>query len=127
MILNRFVFQTIMARFPPIRSYLPKQSSEGTLCLQCEALVPKGRQKYCSDACLYLFLENHRWDSVRKNVLRRDGFRCQICSTRFASSKLHVDHIIPVRSGIDPFDQKNMRTLCKECHLSKTRLEKDFF
>jgi 5-methylcytosine-specific restriction endonuclease McrA len=31
--------------------------------------------------------------------------------------------MIPLQMGADPFDKNNLRTLCKECHKSKTKLE----
>lgn len=71
------------------------------------------------------FNESHDWYYVRKAVLRRDGYRCSICHVRKRSSFLDVDHIIPVRMGIDPFDKKNLRLLCKECHKAKSRLDSD--
>lgn len=65
-------------------------------------------------------MRDHIWGVVREDVLRRDGFRCSICHGRRA---LQVDHIIPLQMGADPFDKDNLRTLCKECHKAKTRLE----
>lgn len=59
-------------------------------------------------------------ESLRYNVLRRDGFRCQICG---ASAKegatLHVDHIIPVSKG-GKTEMSNLRTLCDRCNLGKS-------
>jgi 5-methylcytosine-specific restriction endonuclease McrA len=64
-------------------------------------------------------------------------YRCAECNDEFVAKDVEVDHIRPV---IDPkrgftswddyinrlfCDKKNMQTLCKECHLVKTKQEKD--
>ena len=58
-------------------------------------------------------------ESVRYNVMRRDGFRCTICG-RDASDgvKLHIDHIVPVSKG-GKSTMDNLRTLCEECNRGK--------
>jgi len=39
-------------------------------------------------------------DSLRYDVMRRDGFRCRICgATQKDGVRLHVDHIVPVSRG----------------------------
>lgn len=69
------------------------------------------------------FVRNHLWSFVREDVLRRDSYTCSICQKRHRKNKLDVDHIIPVRTGIDPFDKNNLRLLCKDCHKAKTNLD----
>ena len=59
-------------------------------------------------------------DSLRYDILRRDGFRCQICgATAQDGVKLHVDHIIPVSKG-GKTEPSNLRTLCDRCNLGKS-------
>lgn len=59
-------------------------------------------------------------DSLRYDVLRRDGFRCQICGiTAKEGAKLHVDHIIPVSKGGKTI-LSNLRTLCDRCNMGKS-------
>lgn len=36
---------------------------------------------------------------------------------------LEVDHIVAVCNGGDMWDEKNLRTLCKQCHLKKTKTD----
>ena len=59
-------------------------------------------------------------DSMRYDVLKRDGFRCVLCGM---SSKdgavLHVDHIIPVSKGGKSV-MSNLRTLCEKCNIGKS-------
>jgi len=58
-------------------------------------------------------------DSLRYEVLRRDGFRCQICgATANDGVKLHVDHIFPVSKG-GKTELSNLRTLCERCNMGK--------
>lgn len=59
-------------------------------------------------------------DSLRYEVLRRDGFRCQICgATAKDGYKLHVDHIYPVSKG-GKTELSNLRTLCERCNMGKS-------
>lgn len=60
-------------------------------------------------------------DSLRYDVMHRDGFRCVLCG---ASPKndpniaLHVDHILPLSKG-GKTEMSNLRTLCERCNLGK--------
>mgnify|MGYP006286871809 CR=1 FL=1 len=113
-----------MSRYPRISDTPARYGPDGNmLCRNCEAPVPKGRRHYCSDSCMEDFNRNNSWFFVRKDVLRRDNYRCSICRRRFRKSELQIDHIIPVRMGGQYFDKANLRTLCKECHKAKTRLD----
>lgn len=58
-------------------------------------------------------------DSLRYDILRRDGFRCQLCGrTQKDGVKLHVDHIVPIAKGGKTV-KSNLRTLCDRCNLGK--------
>ena len=63
-------------------------------------------------------------DSLRYDILVRDGFRCKICGASAADGvKLHVDHILPVSKGGKTVES-NLRTLCERCNLGKsTKIE----
>lgn len=59
-------------------------------------------------------------DSLRYDVLKRDGFRCVICGrTAEDGVKLHVDHIKPVSKG-GKTEYENLRTLCDQCNFGKS-------
>ncbi|MBQ3040073.1 MAG: HNH endonuclease [Clostridia bacterium] len=59
-------------------------------------------------------------DSLRYDILKRDGFRCQICGSCASDGvKLHVDHIIPVAKGGQTV-ASNLRTLCDRCNMGKS-------
>lgn len=59
-------------------------------------------------------------DSMRYDVLKRDGFRCVLCGMSAKDgAMLHVDHIIPVSKG-GKTTMDNLRTLCEKCNLGKS-------
>jgi len=114
-----------MGRYPRISDYVNDLDSSGNkICRNCSYLVVKGRRHYCSSSCMQEFFRDHKWSLVREDILRRDGFRCSICLKKKRMGLLQVDHIIPVRMGIDVFEKKNLRTLCKECHVAKSKLDR---
>ena len=54
------------------------------------------------------------YESLRQQILRRDGWRCQFCGTM---SNLEVHHKeFRSRSGADT--EENLITLCAACHAS---------
>jgi 5-methylcytosine-specific restriction endonuclease McrA len=112
-------------RFPRIRDVRNDTINGTTVCRNCTNPVPPRRKHYCSDSCLTEFNRNNSWYWVRKDVLRRDRFRCSICGERKRKALLDVDHIIPLQMGGKHFDKGNLRTLCKECHKAKTKLDSD--
>ena len=112
-------------RYPRISDTEDRFDSSGNkLCRNCDSVIGKGRRHYCSEECMDEFNRNNSWYWVRKDVLRRDNYRCSICKKRFRKALLDVDHIIPVRIGGNCFEKENLRTLCKECHKAKSKLDR---
>lgn len=65
------------------------------------------------------YQRNRMNDSIRYDVMKRDGFRCVLCgSTQNDGVKLHVDHIIPIAKG-GKTEMDNLRTLCERCNMGK--------
>ena len=59
-------------------------------------------------------LENRDYQELRTRVLRRDGWRCQLCGSM---TNLEVHHQqFRSQSGADSED--NLITLCTDCHSS---------
>lgn len=113
-----------MPRYPKISDTPDKFDSDGNLlCRNCDKRVT--RRHYCSKECMDEFNRNNSWYFVRKDVLRRDRYTCRICKQRFRKAFLDVDHIIPLQMAKNFFDKDNLRTLCKECHKAKSRLDKE--
>lgn len=58
-------------------------------------------------------------DSLRYDVMKRDGFRCKLCGREAEDgAKLEVDHIMPISKG-GKTTMSNLQTLCKECNRGK--------
>ncbi len=64
----------------------------------------------------YLRVPFRKIELSRKNILRRDGYRCQYCGT--TTSPLTVDHVIPrSRGGADSWE--NLTCACVKCNNKK--------
>jgi predicted restriction endonuclease len=60
-----------------------------------------------------LRLDGVLYERLRQEVLRRDGWRCQLCGTM---SNLEVHHR-QFRSHSGDDSEENLITLCAKCHL----------
>lgn len=58
--------------------------------------------------------------SVRFHVMKRDGYRCQLCGKASGEAlRLEIDHKVPVaKGGSDEYE--NLWTLCWECNSGKS-------
>ena len=67
-------------------------------------------------------LHAKRWAAVRRFVFERDGWRCVECGR---AGRLECDHVTPLQRepGQDPYDVNGLQTLCRGCHVEKTRRE----
>ena len=66
--------------------------------------------------------ERHKMtQSLRYDVLHRDGYRCALCGRDAVHDgvKLHVDHIVPVAKG-GKTEPGNLRALCSDCNHGKS-------
>ena len=61
-----------------------------------------------------------RWRALRRSVLLHHPM-CQTYGCR--SLAVHVDHIVALRDGGDPWSRSNLQALCKPCHSRKTAHE----
>ena len=57
-------------------------------------------------------LDPESYGQLRKQILQRDGWRCQVCGSR---KDLQVHHK-QLRSQQGPDDDLNLITLCAGCH-----------
>jgi len=94
---------------------------------------------YCSEGCkkacpMFLMRKNIRGDKLttsrevqpelRKLVLKRDNYTCQICGKK--EVELHCHHVDPVvNNPIESADVDNCITLCKKCHIHIHKENKD--
>jgi len=59
-----------------------------------------------------LRMDRKSYDQLRKQVLQRDGWKCQVCGSR---QNLQVHHQ-QLRSQQGDDDDSNLITLCADCH-----------
>ncbi len=59
---------------------------------------------------------------LRFEVLKRDNFTCQYCSSKPPKVPLEVDHINPVSKGVKN-DIDNLITACFDCNRGKSDIE----
>jgi len=65
------------------------------------------------------YLQMVYYSKVRKTILERDNYTCQLCNKK-GDSKLHVHHILKrTENGKDYFD--NLLTVCPKCHAAADR------
>lgn len=100
-------------------------------CRVCKSDLDDGRKSYCSRFCrdlAYEVVNKFRWNSLRKKVLKRDGYCCRSCgvSEDNVDAQLEIDHIVAVSEGGSMWDMRNLQSLCKSCHVSKGKLSGDF-
>jgi 5-methylcytosine-specific restriction endonuclease McrA len=57
-------------------------------------------------------LDEQHYQQLRQHVLRRDGWRCQVCGSM---TNLEVHHK-QFRSHGGADDERNLITLCFDCH-----------
>lgn len=62
-----------------------------------------------------------RTPATRRRVLERDGHRCVLCGS---DGNLRVHHLRRVADG-GSNDDKNLVTLCDDCHLEHHRAEEE--
>ena len=68
--------------------------------------------------------DDPRWKKMRKLVLERDGYRCQLqCSPKCKGDATEVDHIVSVSDGGAWLDPANLVAACKSCNISKRNSE----
>jgi DEAD/DEAH box helicase domain-containing protein len=59
------------------------------------------------------------WLTIRKAILERDAYTCQVCGAQPRSEPLHVHHKSPFKSFVTTIlanDPGNLVTLCQNCH-----------
>jgi 5-methylcytosine-specific restriction protein A len=86
-------------------------------CLDCGVLISSGsrcRRHGSTTARGY----GGRWTKISKQVLRRDGYRCQLRLPGCSGLATTTDHVIPkARGGTD--DPSNLAAACRSCNSAK--------
>ena len=64
------------------------------------------------------------WKNARRFQLERSPI-CERCSDDgMTVPAVHVDHVVALAAGGDPFDANNLASLCAACHSRKTAAER---
>ena len=64
------------------------------------------------------------WQRTRQLQLTRQPL-CERCAeSGFTVAAAHVDHVLALAAGGDPFDEMNLASLCAACHSRKTAAER---
>lgn len=63
-------------------------------------------------------LSDRQWRALRVEVLKRDGWKCDLCG----DPATEVDHIVPFTEG-GRSTPSNLRAICRPCHASKSARE----
>lgn len=58
------------------------------------------------------------WNQLRLIVWNRDNHQCIRCGVIIAIDECHIDHIQSGKTGSNSI--KNLRTLCRRCHVLRT-------
>lgn len=100
-----------------------RRDEQGWHCRKCGAVL-KGRQRaWCSKECLKATNLLVNWRYIRRCILRRDKYRCQMLldgGGLCLKPGYEVDHIVEMADGGSFHEWLNLRTLCEGCHLAKT-------
>ena len=60
--------------------------------------------------------DSHQWRALRREILKRDRYVCQVCGARADA----VDHIIPWREApMLAFEPENCRAICTPCNSAR--------
>ncbi len=67
-------------------------------------------------------LNKRLWARTRVQAFERDSYRCTSC---LKAGALECDHVTPLERepGQDPYDLDGLQTLCRGCHIEKSRRE----
>ena len=72
---------------------------------------------------MHWFYNNRRWKAHRLYYIQRNPL-CEECQrVGRTTAGVVVDHITPMRQGGDPYNEKNLQTMCSKCHDKKSRKE----
>ena len=61
---------------------------------------------------------DNTWRAMRKLILQRDGWQCQIRLAGCTHDATQVDHITPLDDGGARLDPLNLRAACTHCNCS---------
>ena len=63
-------------------------------------------------------LNGARWKRLRRRILERDNWTCQVCGK--SAGRFEIDHVVPLAAGGSAWEESNLQCLCRRCHFEKT-------
>jgi 5-methylcytosine-specific restriction protein A len=110
-ILHTNIYTNIMAYIPDFRA---KRVSTYT-----KAITSQNNEERPRDP----FYHTHRWRK-KSEAQRANNPYCKICKDNgYITLGKVADHIIPISAGGDAMDDRNIQTLCNQCHNKKRQDE----
>jgi 5-methylcytosine-specific restriction protein A len=94
-----------------------RRDAAGWHCRKCGTVLAGRKTAWCGKECLKAVLLLVDWSYIRRCILRRDRYVCQICGGHATD----VDHIVELADGGSFWKWENLRSLCHPCHKAKTR------
>ena len=70
--------------------------------------------------------DRRRWQGLRLEILKSQGYRCNVCGRILHQYNFVADHIKPLfrmAEHEDVYDKDNIQCLCYRCNLDKTARE----
>lgn len=114
--------------------WLPHEDQKG-VCDRCGTALTGRRTRWCSDACMYEWRQQHDWGAARNAAVKRDGHKCVKCGAAEyhgwrepeKTVRLEVNHIVPREGRGYGFGchnhLDNLETLCVPCHRAVTNAQ----
>jgi 5-methylcytosine-specific restriction endonuclease McrA len=97
-------------------SFPTRHDEQGWHCRKCGVALTGRKTAWCSPACLTAVRLLVDWRYIRRRIMRRDKWKCVLCAARARE----VDHIVELADGGSYTDWSNLRSLCEDCHQTKT-------
>lgn len=64
------------------------------------------------------------WRTVRKEVLARDNYICQIGAPGCTVTAQEADHIVPISKGGEWWAPSNLRASCRACNNGRNKIRR---
>ena len=95
------------------RQVWEKQNDDRAAAYQ--AKQEQERRKFFAEYAIYL--RSPHWESVRRRVIHRDQFACQLCGRRVEVNTAHVHHLsYATYNQVGQSLPAECVTLCRSCH-----------
>jgi 5-methylcytosine-specific restriction protein A len=71
------------------------------------------------------FYQSKKWRSLRNYKIQMNPL-CELCEAKgLTESAKEVDHILAIKDGGEMLSYRNLQSLCRSCHASKSAKERE--